>query len=252
VVSPAEVLPVAAAAGELLLRCGADVARVEDTIARIAKAYGIENTETYATPTGLFITLGADTRLTILKRVKHRTMALDRVSAINALSRDLATHPMAPADALARIHAIEQQAGPFPTWSGVPISGLGAAACTMLVGGRISDMGPAFLANLVVQLVVRAIQRVRLPGAVGEFLAGATAVACAIGLNRGVGSDIASVIAGGIMVLLPGTAFTASVRDAMAGDLVSAGARGLEAFLQAASLASGVAAMLYLAGGTNP
>lgn len=241
----------AAAAGELLLRCGADVARVEDTVARIARAYGIHETETYATPTGLFVSLGGDMRATMIKRVARRSMALDRVSAINALSRDLVEHPIEPAAALQRIHAIALQPGPPLARFDVFFSALAAAACTMLVGGSLSDFGPALVANMVVQRVQRLAGNWSLPEAIGDFLAGGAAVGCALAANQLVGAAVGPVVAGGIMVLVPGIAFTAAVRDAMAGDLVSAGARALEASLKAAALASGVATALYMAGGAQ-
>ncbi|MFZ5824827.1 MAG: threonine/serine exporter family protein [Bacillota bacterium] len=244
---PSEVLRVAAAAGALLLRCGADVARVEDTVARIARAYGIGEAEIYATPTGLFISL--DQQITVIKRVGQRTIALDRVSAINTLSRELVTRPLAPAEALERIRVIEEKESPAPRWLDVPASGMAAAACTMLVGGTLTDLGPAFLANLVVQGGQRFTRWLRLPDALSDLIAGATSVACAMLLKAWLGVRVGPVVAGGIMVLVPGIAFTAAVRDAMAGDLVSAGARGLEALLKAAALASGVGAALYLFGG---
>lgn len=249
--SPAEVLPVAAAAGELLLRCGAEVSRVEDTVARIARAYDIQDAETFATPTGLFISLGADRRVTVVKRVTRRSVALDIVSAINALSRDLVANPIAPGEALERIQAIATRPNPFPAHTDVLFSGLAAAACTMLVGGVLSDFFPALLANIVVQRVQRIAGDWSLPESLGDFLAGAVAVGAALGLSHLVGSSVGPVVAGGIMVLVPGIAFTAAVRDAMAGDLVSAGARGLEASMKAAALASGVATALYMAGGAQ-
>jgi uncharacterized membrane protein YjjP (DUF1212 family) len=244
-----QVLRVAAAAGALLLRCGADVARVEDTVGRIARAYGVGEAEIYATPTGLFISLVEDQHTTVVKRVVNRTMALDRVSAINALSRELAAKPIEPAEALKRIKAIEEQEAPLPRWLDVPASGLAAAACTMLVGGTLPDLLPAFLANLVVQGGQRLTRWLRLPDALSDLIAGANAVACAMALHGWLGVRVGPVVAGGIMVLVPGIAFTAAVRDAMAGDLISAGARGLEAFMKAAALASGVAAALWLFGG---
>lgn len=244
-----DVLRVAAAAGALLLRCGADVARVEDTVARIAKAYGVGEAEIYATPTGLFISLVEDQHTTVVKRVNQRTMALDRVSAVNALSRELANNPLEPAEALRRIKAIEEQPSAVPQWLDVPASGLAAAAATILVGGTLPDLAPAFLANLVVQGGQRLTRWLKLPDALGDLIAGANAVACAMALNAWAGVRVGPVVAGGIMVLVPGIAFTAAVRDAMAGDLMSAGARGLEAFMKAAALASGVGAALYLLGG---
>ncbi|HEY3369026.1 MAG TPA: threonine/serine exporter family protein [Symbiobacteriaceae bacterium] len=246
--SAAEVLPVVAAAGEVLLSSGAEVTRVEDTVTRIAQAYGMSEVGILAMPTGLMVSLGADHHLTVVRRIRHRTVALDRVSAVNALSRELVASPIPPAEALGRIRAIGEQPGPLPPWSDVALSGLAAAAATMLVGGTRIDLGPALLANILVQGVQRLVGWMRFPDAIGDFMAGGTAVFCALALNAWVGSEFAVVVAGGIMILLPGLAFTSSVRDAMAGDLLSAGARALEATMKAAALAAGVASGLYLTG----
>jgi uncharacterized membrane protein YjjB (DUF3815 family) len=54
------------------------------------------------------------------------------------------------------------------------------------------------------------------------------------------------VVAGGIMVLVPGYALVASVRDAITGFPISGSARGLEVLLTAAGIMTGVAIILYL------
>lgn len=155
---------------------------------------------------------------------------------------------MEPEEALRRLKAIEGQPAPVPPWADPIFSALAAAACTMLVGGSLSDFGPAFLANAMVQAVLRGVARLRLPDAIGDFAAGFTSVFCALAATRWLGAAFTPVIAGGIMVLVPGIAFTTSVRDAMGGDLTSAGARGLEAAMKAAALASGVASALWATG----
>ena len=245
--SPAQVLPVVAAAGELLLCSGAEVSRVEDTLVRIAQAYGVAETEVYATPTGLFVTLGAE-HLTTVRRIQGRTIALDRVSAVNALSRELVAQPVEPEVALKRIAAIAQQTGPVPTWTDPIFAALAAAACTMLVGGALSDFAPAVLANFIVQWVQRRVVLLHLPDAIADFSAGFAAVLCALAATAWLGAQFLPVIAGGIMVLVPGIAFTTAVRDAMAGDLTSSTTKALEATLKAASLAAGVASGLFVTG----
>lgn len=247
--SPAEVLPVVAAAGEVLLSCGAEVTRVEDTVTRIANAYGIREVGTFAMPTGLVVSLGAEHHLTSVRRIRLRTIALDRVSALNALSRELAARPIPPAEALERIRQIGQQPSPLPPWGDVAFSGLAAAAATMLVGGDLTDFGPALLANVLVQGVQRINSWFQLPDALGSFAAGAVSVFCAVILHALVGSNTQAVVAGGIMILLPGISFTTGIRDAMFGDLLSAGSRLLEATMTAVALAAGVSSAFYLVGG---
>lgn len=244
----AAALQVAAEAGVVLMQSGADVARVEDTVARILRAYGAEQPDIYATPTGIFISL-SDEETTIVRRVRQRTIALDRISAINELSRSLCAQLQEPGEALRRIREIAQQPSPLPGWLDVPASGLAAAACTMLVGGTLPGVLPAFVANLVVQAGERVCRWLGLPDAVSDFIAGANAVFGATLLDRWFGVPVGPVVAGGIMILVPGLAFTNALRDAIAGDLVSATARGLEAFVKVAALAGGVGAALFVVGG---
>lgn len=56
------------------------------------------------------------------------------------------------------------------------------------------------------------------------------------------------VIIGTIMPLVPGTAITNAIRDTLQGDYMSGGAKALEAFVIALSIALGVAIGLILIG----
>jgi len=244
----AAVLRLAATAGAVLMECGADVARVEDTVGRILRAYGVEEPEIFATPTGIFICLSQE-EATVIRRVRRRTIALDRISSINELSRQLVARPLDPEEALRRVRAIAAQPAPLPAWLDVPVNGLGAAAATMLVGGTLDGVVPAFFVNLAVQAGERMCRWLGLPDAVSDLIAGANAVFGATLLNRWLGVPVGPVVAGGIMILVPGLAFTNALRDAISGDLVSATARGLEAFVKVTALAIGVGSALFLVGG---
>ena len=50
-------LDTAVLAGQLMLRNGAEIYRVEDTIHRILRVSGFKTTEAYVTSTGLIVTL---------------------------------------------------------------------------------------------------------------------------------------------------------------------------------------------------
>lgn len=244
--NPSDVLELTLTVGHALIASGAEVTRVEDTLTRIAHAYGHPEVEVYVTPTGLFVSLEGRPPVTGIRRVKRRVLALDRVGAINALSRQIATDPGHPTDHLPTVKAILEAPPTVPDWLTPPLWALGAAACTMLVGGTFPDFLPAFIANLFAQEVLKLIAWCRLPDAVGEFLAGFTAVFAGALLHRLTGANLEAVIAGGIMMLVPGTAFTTTIRDAIAGDLGSASSRAAEVALKVAALAAGVGAALAL------
>lgn len=54
-----EALDVAALAGDILLASGAEIFRVEETIFRIARAYGVESSDAFVLSSGIFLPLGA-------------------------------------------------------------------------------------------------------------------------------------------------------------------------------------------------
>ena len=55
-----EALDVASLAGDILLASGAEIFRVEETIFRIAHAYGVESSDTFVLSSGIFLTAGSD------------------------------------------------------------------------------------------------------------------------------------------------------------------------------------------------
>ncbi len=83
------VLHMAARAGMMMLRYGAETYRAEETISRICAAYGYES-EPFALPTGVFAGISSgDQPVSILLRIKTRTLHLNRVDALNTFAREV-------------------------------------------------------------------------------------------------------------------------------------------------------------------
>lgn len=242
-----QALSLAIYAGELMLEGGAEISRVEETMRRILGAYGLTS-EAWVTPTGIFASAGrpGEPSLTALRRVRHRGLALWRVSAVNALSRTLANRPLPLPAARAQLEALAA-APPLYSRALQRIAGaLSGAAATLTLGGTPGDLLPALAANLLVQLVLAALDGLGMPRPIAHFAGAATASAVALLFHLGGWSlHLSLVIAGGIIALVPGLTFTAAVRDGLAGDLLSAATGALEGGLVAASLAAGVGAALW-------
>lgn len=54
--STREALDVASLAGDILLASGAEIFRVEETIDRIARAYGVKSSDAFVLSSGIFLT----------------------------------------------------------------------------------------------------------------------------------------------------------------------------------------------------
>jgi uncharacterized membrane protein YjjP (DUF1212 family) len=235
-------LSVIAEAGLLLLGAGAEVARVEDTMERLAVAFGAP-ASAVVLPT-MVVLSGPDGR-TVVQRVRRRATNLGTVEMINQLSREVAAGRLT----LEAFHAALQEAATlrrYPAVLDLVFAGGAAALLSQLFHGTIPDLPWAFLAGAAAQAVRRATRGTALSGSLGDFVAAIAASVPAL-VAAGVGAPHpGAVIVGGIMVLVPGLLMTTAVRDGITGDLLSAAGRLLEAVLVAGAVAAGAALPLYV------
>ena len=90
-----KLLQVSAFAGQILLESGAETYRVEETIDKICLAFGVKQTDSFATPTGIFVSITYKEQIySTVKRITNRGVDLNKVDKINDLSRKLQKKPM--------------------------------------------------------------------------------------------------------------------------------------------------------------
>lgn len=239
-----EVLKVIADAGMALLASGAEVARVEDTMQRLATAYGLRAVEVIVLPTALFINAANST--TVIRRIHGRAVNLAVVAQINQLSRDISRHPV-PLEELEERLDQACQAVRYRPPANLLFAGVGAAAISHLMGGTQVNLIPAFIAGALTQWVRQTLRRTGIAGGVADMVSAMAAVLPALfvaGFLRQ--PHPGAVLVGGIMVLTPGLLITTAVRDGIQGDLLSAAARILEALLSGAAIAAGASLPLYV------
>ena len=86
------------------MKNGGEIYRVEEIITRICGACNIKHVEVFATPTGIFASIGSEGDnsevKTFIKAIKYRCTDLDKISHINALSRDFVRGKISLDDAL--------------------------------------------------------------------------------------------------------------------------------------------------------
>lgn len=85
-------LDTAVMAGEILLESGAETWRVEDTMLRMLRMSGLKTADVLALTTGFVVTLDdpAMDSMTVMRSVESRATDLNRIHAVNQLSRDSA------------------------------------------------------------------------------------------------------------------------------------------------------------------
>lgn len=241
--------------GRILLVSGATTNRVELTMRKVCSGFGYERTESFVTPTGIFITVsdGKDNLFTSIKRIEGRRIDLGKINRIGHLVRRLERHN-APND-LADISAAEfrqelQQIDGekvWPEWLKIFCGGGTSGFFCLLFGGSWLEFAVAYLVGILVSLSLKLLSYLNINNFLLNALGAALIVAFAKILDLWVPYIVLDkIIIGGIMLLVPGLSMVNAIRDTMSGDLVSGTARGMEAIFIAVAIATGSGAMLKL------
>ena len=237
--------------GELLLTSGAEVMRVEDTISRLCHVYGFPKYDVFTITSSIVLTVRTPggRMLTQTRRIRARDTDLGRVERVNALSRRLCANPV-PLDQFQNSVELLRQGSDYPTAVLRMMYIIISAAFSLFFGGTPGDALAGAITGLVLFEMLRLCAPVRLNGTIQCILASfLTGIAAVLLYNLGLGQNPDKIIIGNIMLLIPGIAFTTSLRDIINGDTLS-GLLGLcEAILRALAVAIGFAAVLLLTGG---
>ena len=237
-----EALDVASLAGDILLASGAEIFRVEETIFRIAKAYGVESSDAFVLSSGIFLTAGSETEkdFASVRHIPLSAARLDRVTAVNQLSREIVEGQHTPAQARERLLEI-QNMPPKPKPHQILASGIGSGCFCFLFGGDPVDSLVAFAAGIVLYLYLLLLVRGRLSKIASNISGGALVTLFSIILYQcGIGHHLGEMIIGSIIPLVPGVAFTTAIRDIADEDYIAGAVRMLDALLVTFCIAIGV------------
>ena len=245
-------MDVAILAGKIMLESNAETYRVEDTMNHILKTSKFETTEAFAIATGLVATLddpSIEDPITIVKRINSRDTNLNKIANVNTISRQLTREEIKLSEAYEALQKIggEQYKQLYKDFA---ISAL-AASFALLLGGGIFEIIAAGINGGFLALVLKGEKKLDMGPFVRNVLSSAVISVVAGLMQAFVFSTLSInlVIIGTIMPLVPGTAITNAIRDTLQGDYMSGGAKALEAFVIALSIALGVAIGLILIGG---
>lgn len=238
--------------GELMFRSGAGTREVEANLIAVTAALGLTDVEVDITVQSIMVQYAPPGQppLSLVRVARGESRDFSRLTAAHRLVEDLVAGRLARGDALARLRQIEQAAKPWPRWVVGAARGLLAAGVCVLVGGGLVATLIAFLTSIAVDRLGRVLGRRGLPAFFLTLVGAAVAsVVTVVAVETQVlsGADAGPVVAGGIVVLLPGRMLVSAVEDAISGFAVTSSGRVLTVLLTAAAIISGVALGLGLA-----
>ena len=155
-----EILTLAVETGDALLRNGAEVYRVEDTVLHILKAYEITDCDVYVLSNGIFASANEskEDACSMIRHVPLGSTHLGRIAALNQLSREICSHECSLRDAWVRLEDCKS----IPNYSklmDIFFCGLGSAGFCYLFGGSALDSLFTFGIGILEQLLLFALKK---------------------------------------------------------------------------------------------
>lgn len=233
--------------GEMLLISGAEVNRVENTMQHMATAYGCKRVEPFVITENITITVHTEKEniITQSRRIQSYQTDMKKVENCNALSRRVCKETLPLEELKKEVEKIRHSAV-YPGWAILLTYGFCAASFTIFFGGSIGDSAASFLGGLVIWVVQKIGRKLEVQNIVLTVLSSAAAALCAVTFTGlGLGASIDKISIGNIMLLIPGLAFTISIRDIISGDTISGLLGVCEALLRALAIAAGFAIVLW-------
>lgn len=239
-------------AGRIMLKNGAEIYRVEDTVQRICLSRAnITNVDAFVTPTGIFISVEYETEVfTYLRRVRNLTTNLNTISEVNEFSRRFVQTNMSIEEGM-KVLTFINAAKPYSPKIKALFGSVAAACFSLMFGGTIRDFISCVIVSFIVILILNKLSKFELTffldNFIGAFLA---SILSYVTIKIGLGENLDMIIIGAIMYLVPGVSMTNAVRDTMSGDFLSGQSKGMEAIFSALAIAFGVGIVLnfYLKG----
>ncbi|MBO4842779.1 MAG: threonine/serine exporter family protein [Bacteroidales bacterium] len=234
-----QALEIASEAGHILLENGAEISRVEETMERIATHYGVESKSFFVLSNGIFTT-SSHNQYANVEFIPFKGTQLDKVVAVNQLSRDIVAGKYTLDQAQARLREIRTMR-PHPVWEQVLASALGSAGFCIVFGGGMLDCAASFVCGILLWLFVLYVTAPHMSKIVGNIVGGLFVTGLCILFHRiGFGHSLPNMIIGAIIPLIPGVPFVNGVRDLANEDYIAGATRLLDALLVFFCIAAGV------------
>ena len=228
--------------GRQYVETGAEIKRVEDSLHRIFAAYGFERIEIYAITSLIVVTISTpDGRhFTQSVRVTSGGTDLGRLEEINAQIRDICAKTP-------DVDKLAESVKPFLKCIGYMLAAGGFA---VFFGGTVLDGVASAVVAIAIYLMdynlkLRNVNNV-IYTFVASFVSGTIALVFA---HFGFGNDVAKIMIGDIMLLIPGLLLVNAFKEMLNRDIVAGLYRFVEAVFAAVAIAAGFALSIITIGG---
>lgn len=235
---------------ESMMQSGAEIDRVENTVNRMAKAYGVTRVDTFAIISSIVVTIempDGETLTQTRRIVLGGNTDFARLEALNRISREYCAERFSVEELKSRFEGCSQPFSQLKYYLGSVIA---AAGFAVFFGGNLFDAVVSAVFAVVICAFSNVAPKFCPNNIISKFL-------CSLIVGLGICTvcrlfptlHYDMIMIGDIMLLIPGIALTNSIRNLIIGDTVSGLTRFTECLVLAGALAGGFMLSIVLLGG---
>ena len=236
--------------GKEMLRCGAEVARAEDSLTRIFRSYGFTSIDIWVISSSIQVTVetAEGQMLTETCAIQDNGIDYDRLDRLNALSRGICAQTPSVEEIDRRLREILARPEPKAVWEYLGAI-LGCSGFSVSFGCGSVDLIVSALAAVVLTFRARFIRRHESNTIVYNFIISFfVALLINYTINAGLGSNAVAVLIGMVMLLISGLSTTNGLRDLLHRDTISGILNISSSLVGATGIALGITLSLLIVG----
>ena len=243
-----EILSLSLDIGEAMIKSGAEISRVEDTITRICTSYGVTFKEVFAMNSLIVLTLRKNNdTVTESRRILYHKTNLDYLEKLNELSRKICKENISRKEVLKKINSMKDNENLMHSYFGKIIA---ASFFTLFFGGNLKDFISAIIIASLIHFLDVITKKSNINSLIYSFLCSFLMGFVAIVFTKfNICSNFDKVVIGNIMLLIPGLSMFISINDIFKGDTLSGLGRFTEGLFLALCISAGVGFSLLIFGG---
>lgn len=236
-----QLLNIASRLGNSMQRNGAETYRIEDSIARVLSALGANDINVFVINSCIMLSMSNEDKEVVseIRRCREKSTDLYKIDKLNSLCRKICTESMSYDEIIEEIDRIEMQRT-YPFIVKLLAFAIISGAFTYLFGGGLYEVLAACVIGLLVYPLVYITEKLKTGIFFKNIIAsGAIALLTLLFSAYLYTIKVDTVIIGTFMNLVPGVALATSMRDIIAGDLISGKNTLTEAVIIAVGMALG-------------
>lgn len=237
--------------GRHMLRCGANLERVNDTMYRICLSYHLNRISIFSLSSTLIVSAKSPDNIPCTRHISvpQASIYLAKLSRYNQLSREICADPPNP-ECLADLLREADSMSEYSLWSVVGGYALALSCLCGIFGGSFRDMLAAALITLALFPVIQQMRRQNLNRILMNVICMWLAASLAIGLVKiGLAEHGYTLIITLSLLLVPGIYLVNAVRSILCGNEMNGIIELLKVLLEAVAIACGLYIGLRMFGG---